>query len=92
MTSTLQKDLRVVLTDVFSLVLTDTSQYIRNEIDRWDGLNHFIHSLHLLALGDDEFTSQPVLSANDAESAARKEEVEKAEQRFKKNIAVTLRI
>ena len=50
------------------------------------------HSLHLLALGDDEFTSQPVLSANDAESAARKEEVEKAEQRFKKNIAVTLRI
>ena len=88
--STLQKDLRILLTNMLSFVLRDTPQALRNDMDSWDGCDHFIHSLHLLTFSDDEFTSQPVLSASDAESAARKEEVEKAEQRLKKKIAVTL--
>jgi hypothetical protein len=75
-----QRDLRLVLTNVFSFVLSETSQANRNIIDKWDGWDHFIQSLHSLAITDRDFRSQPVPSANDIKLATRNQEAERAKE------------
>ena len=87
-----QSDLRFALTRFFLFVVSDTLQHVRNQVDKWEGWEHFVHSLHLLAMSDKDHASQPVLTAADSKLAARNEQAEKVRlglERDRKKIAVT---